>query len=189
MLRTPSSRFALALLAAASLSLYAATPPAMGQKATDFALSNVNGKTVRLSELTANGPVALIVLRGYPGYQCPFCNRQVQDFVHNGQSFEQAGVRVVMVYPGPPENLNARASEFLAGKSFPDSFEMLLDPGYDFTNLYGLRWDTPRETAYPSTFLIDKGGVVFYAKISKEHAGRSTAAELLDVLSKQRGGK
>jgi len=189
MLRTSSSRFAAVFIATASLSLYAAAPPAVGQKAPDFALSNVNGKTLRLSELTANGPVALIVLRGYPGYQCPFCNRQAQDFVHNAQAFEQTGLRVVMVYPGPPDNLNARAAEFLAGKSFPSSFEMLLDPGYDFTNLYGLRWDAPRETAYPSTFLIDKGGAVFYAKISKEHGGRSTAAELLEVFSKQKGGK
>lgn len=189
MFHTLSSRLASVLLATACLSLYAAAPPAVGQKAPDFALSNVNGKTIRLSELTANGPVALIVLRGYPGYQCPFCSRQVQDFARSAQSFEQAGLRVVMVYPGPPENLNARASEFLAGKSFPGSFEMLLDPGCDFTNLYGLRWDAPRETAYPSTFLIGQGGVVFYAKISKEHGDRSTAAELLEVFSKKKGGK
>ena len=189
MLNTISSRFAPAFLAAASLSLYAANPPAVGQDAPDFALSNVNGKTVRLAELTANGPVALIVLRGYPGYQCPFCNRQAQDFVHNAQAFDQAGLRVVMVYPGPPENLNARASEFLAGKSFPSRFEMLLDPGYDFTNLYGLRWDAPHETAYPSTFVIDKGGTVIYSKISKEHGDRSTAAELLAFFSKHKGSK
>jgi thioredoxin-dependent peroxiredoxin len=177
-----ASLFALS----ASMQLGAATPPEIGAKAPDFTLTNANGKQVRLSELTAQGPVALIVLRGYPGYQCPYCNRQAQDFVHNAQAFEQAGVRVVMVYPGPPQDLNARAAEFLQDKSFPAAFQMLLDPGYEFTNLYGLRWDAPHETAFPSTFLIDQRGVVFFEKISKEHAGRTTAAELLEALAKRR---
>ncbi len=61
---------------------------------------------------------------------------------------------------------------------------LLIDPGYKFTNLYGLRWDAPDETAYPSAFLIDRSGVVFFAKISREHGGRTTAAAIMDVLSK-----
>ena len=52
-----------------------------------------------------------------------------------------------MVYAGPPQNLGALATEFLANKNFPENFDMLLDPGYEFTNLYGLRWDAPHETA------------------------------------------
>jgi peroxiredoxin len=183
-------RFQIAplLLAAGSLAAAsAATPPQMGQKAPDFTLTNANGKSVRLSELTASGPVALIVLRGYPGYQCPYCNRQAQDLIHNAAAFEQAGVRVVMVYPGPAQDLNSHAAEFLKDKSLPASFEMLLDPGYDFTNLYGLRWDAPRETAYPSTFLLDRHGVVFFSKIGTEHGGRTTATELLDEFAKRKG--
>ena len=44
-------------------------PPAVGDTASDFALSTMDGKQVRLSELTAKSRVVLIVLRGYPGYQ------------------------------------------------------------------------------------------------------------------------
>jgi len=47
----------------------AAVPPAEGTKAPDFSLKSLAGKTVRLSTLTKQGPVALVVLRGYPGYQ------------------------------------------------------------------------------------------------------------------------
>ncbi len=67
--------------------------------------------------------------------------------------------------------------------------ELLLDPGYDFTNLYGLRWDAPNETAYPSTFLIDSKGVVFFSKVVKEHGGRTTAAEIIDALPKRKPGQ
>jgi hypothetical protein len=40
----------------------------------------------------------------------------------------------------------------------------------------------PAETAYPSTFLIDRHGVVFFSKTVKEHGGRTTATEILDAL-------
>lgn len=165
-----------------------ATPPAVGAKAPDFTLSTQQGKRLRLSEVTAKAPVVLVVLRGYPGYQCPICNIQVHEFLKNAQGFADAKVRVVLVYPGPLENLGARAAEFVADKPLPENFELLLDPGYEFTNLYGLRWDAPKETAYPSTFLIDQQGVVFYAKISKTHGGRTKAAEILEALTSKKMG-
>lgn len=171
---------------AAVLPLAAAAPPTVGDKAPDFKLSTPEGKGVQLSEFTAKGPVVLVVLRGYPGYQCPYCNRQVQDFIQKSQSFAEAGAHVVLVYPGPPQDLGAKANEFLADKKLPGNFDLVLDPGYEFTNAYGLRWDAPHETAYPSTFLIDRQGSIFFSKIVKEHGGRTTAAEILDALPKRK---
>ena len=173
----------------AALPLVAAAPPLVGDKAPDFSLSTPEGKSVRLSQLVSKGPVVLVVLRGYPGYQCPYCNRQVQDFIQKSQGFADAGAHVVLVYPGPPQDLGARANEFLADKKLPANFDLLVDPGYAFTNLYGLRWDAAQETAYPSTFLIDRQGVVFFSKIVKEHGGRTTAAEILDALPKTKPAK
>ena len=165
--------------ALATLPLLGGSIPSVGEKAPDFALTSVQGQPVKLSDLSLNAPVALVVLRGFPGYQCPFCQRQVQDFVQNSKAFADAGIQVVFVYPGPPSDLNMRANEFLAGKDFPKSFQMLLDPAYKFTNLYGLRWDEPRETAYPSTFLLDQHGTIFYAQTARLHSGRTTAASIL----------
>jgi hypothetical protein len=53
------------------------------------------------------------------------------------------------------------------------------DPDYTFTNAYNLRWDVPRETAYPSTFVMDKQRKIHFARISKTHGGRTSAAEVL----------
>lgn len=152
-----------------------------GQVAPDFALRSLKGAEVRLSEELKHGPVAVVVLRGFPGYQCPLCNRQMQDFIKNQKMFE--GERVLFIYPGPPDNLEARAKEFAADKSLPENFDLLLDPDYKFTNSYGLRWDAPKETAYPSTYLIGKDGKVFFSKISKSHGGRMDASELAKVLN------
>ena len=71
-------------------------------------------------------------------------------------------------------------------KQLPENFDLVLDPDYEFTNLYGLRWDAPKETAYPSTFLLDQQGKVFFAKVSKSHGGRTNAAELIEALAKRK---
>lgn len=169
------------LLGLMSAALFAA-PPAIGEKAPDFALKNLEGKSVRLSDKTSKGQVVLIVLRGFPGYQCPLCNRQVKEFASRAAEFE--GKNVLLVYPGPGEKLNEKATEFVMDKNLPANIEMVLDPDYKFTNQYGLRWDAPQETAYPSTFLIDAKGMVFYTKISKTHGGRTTVEEVLMELKK-----
>lgn len=166
-----------------------AAQPGVGAKAPDFALKSLEGKTVRLSALTAKGPVVLVALRGFPGYQCPICNRQGNEFIRSAQGFADLGVQVVMVYPGPPQNLDERAREFTADKTLPPHFQLLLDPGYEFTNLYGLRWDAPNETAYPSTFLIDQRGTIFFAKVSNSHGGRTNPAELIEILSKKKAAQ
>lgn len=160
--------YVFALLATIS----AAAAPGIGERPPDFKLLTPEGKVVQLSALMEKGPVVLVVLRGHPGYQCPYCNRQVQDFIANAQHFSESGAHVILVYPGPPQDLNARAAEFLVGKQLPAHFDLVLDPGYTFTNQYGLRWNAPSETAYPSTFLIDKSGLIFFVKIVQEHGAR-----------------
>jgi peroxiredoxin len=160
-----------------------AATPGVGDIAPDFTLSRAaDGTAMRLSDATASGRVALIILRGYPGYQCPYCNRQAQDLIRNAKSLR--GLRVIMVYPGPSAGMDANAKEFLAGKTFPENFELLVDPDYKVTLLYGLRWNKQGETAYPSTFLIDQRGKVTFVKVSREHGDRTTAAEIARVAGK-----
>lgn len=159
----------------------AAEPPAMGAVAPDFALKTLDAKEVKLSVETARLPVVLVVLRGWPGYQCPLCTRQVHEFVTQASTF--AGkAQVIMVYPGPAENLQAHADEFLKDKQWPKEFLFVTDPDYTFTKAYGLRWDAPGETSFPSTFVIDSKGVVRFVKVSHSHGGRASAAETLAAL-------
>jgi cytochrome oxidase Cu insertion factor (SCO1/SenC/PrrC family) len=111
----------------------AAKSPKVGDMASDFTLKTLDDQSVRLSDLTAKSDVVLIVLRGWPGYQCPLCTRQAHDFVNNAEKLKAAGVQVVMVYPGPADNLKAHATEFLNDKNWPKDFLFDLDPDYSFT--------------------------------------------------------
>lgn len=59
-------------------------------------------------------------------------------------------------------------------------------PDYAVTKQYGLRWDAAKETAYPSTFLLDTKGVIYFASIAKMHGGRTSATEILELLPKKK---
>jgi peroxiredoxin len=177
-------KIALVFLACALPLTLNAAPPKVGDKAPDFTLKTLDDQTVRLSDLTATGKVVLVVLRGWPGYQCPLCTRQVQDYIASASGFASAKARVVMVYPGPADDLKAHATEFLKNKQWPKEFIYLTDPAYSMVNAYGLRWDAPSETAYPSTFILDRKGSIRFAKISRSHGDRTKAADVLEEVKR-----
>ncbi|MSU23681.1 MAG: peroxiredoxin family protein [Opitutus sp.] len=176
-------------VALAASALHATESPKVGGPAPDFALTGLDGATVRLGELTAKSSVVLIVLRGWPGYQCPICDRQVQEFIGGKAALAETKAQMVFVYPGPAADLNAHAAEFKTwkGKEWPAEFRYALDPDYTLVNAYALRWDAPRETAYPSTFIIDAKGVVRFAKISHTHGDRMKVADVLAELKRIAG--
>ncbi len=157
--------------------------PAVGDTATDFELSGPGDVTAKLSDLTSEGQVVVLVLRGWPGYQCPICSRQVGELIGKADEIAVAGESVVLIYPGPADGLSEHAEEFMEGTTLPDRFHFVIDPGYEFTNAWNLRWDAPRETAYPSTFVINGDNVITFAKISMTHGGRSNASEVLEALA------
>ena len=159
-----------------------AAQPEVGASAPHFELKTLEDKSVSLDALVEKAPVVLLVLRGWPGYQCPLCTQQVHRFVEEAAEFRRRGATVVMVYPGPADQLRAHAGEFLADKSWPADFVFLIDPDYTLTTAYGLRWDAEHETAYPSTFVIARQGKVVFAKISRTHGDRTTPAEVLAAL-------
>ncbi len=164
------------------LFIQASKQPEVGSKAPDFSLNTIQGKNIELHDLYQDRPLVLVVLRGWPGYQCPICTRQVGDLVANANKFAEQNAQVLMVYPGPSEQLQEHAREFSADFDFPENFYFTIDPNYLMINKYGLRWEAPKETAYPSTFVIDKNGEIVFAKISTTHGGRAEMEEILTAL-------
>ncbi len=182
------ARAAASILFTAFLVLFAAfradaQTPGVGATAPDFSLNTPQGHAVRLRDFHGEHATVLVVLRGYPGYQCPLCQKQVHDFVEHSKEFAARGASVLLVYPGPPAELDAHAKEFLASQpALPANVALVTDPEYRVTNLYGLRWEAPHETAYPSTFILDSGDKVLFEKISRSHGDRTVAADVLAML-------
>jgi thioredoxin-dependent peroxiredoxin len=106
----------------------------------------------------------------------------VHDYVHNADKLRAAGVQVLMVYPGPADDLKSHATDFLQDKNWPKDFVFVLDPDYTFTESYGLRWSGESETAYPSTFIIDTNNKVQFAHVGQDHGDRVKSAAALKAL-------
>jgi thioredoxin-dependent peroxiredoxin len=173
--------FAFLSMFAAPLAL--SQTPAVGTKAPDFTLSTPSGKPVSLSGFQGDHSLVLVVLRGYPGYQCPYCVKQVHDFVEHAPDFASRNAKVLLVYPGPPAALDQHAREFLEKQAaLPENIVLVTDPDYKVTKQYGLRWDAPHETAYPSTFLLDGTRMILFEKVSHGHGDRLAARDALDHL-------
>jgi cytochrome oxidase Cu insertion factor (SCO1/SenC/PrrC family) len=76
---SPSGRVAAALVLAAVVGVVSssraserpvpAAPPAVGDAASDFTLNRLDGTPVTLAALRKSGPVVVLVLRGWVGYQ------------------------------------------------------------------------------------------------------------------------
>jgi len=158
-------------------------PVAVGEKAPGLSLETLDGKKVELTELVKSGPVVVVELRGWVGYQCPICTQQVNELVTKAEEIKKGGTCVVLVYPGPKEGLMEHAKEFVAGKGLPEDYLFVVDPDMKFVNTWGLRWKKQGETAYPSTFVVDKEGTVKFAKTSTSHGGRASAAEIVKALT------
>jgi len=157
-------------------------PPAVGQVAPEFELKSMEGQPVSLNETLTHGPAVVVVLRGYPGYQCPVCSRQVGSLIKAADQFAQHNARVILVYPGPAYQLEEKAAQFLRETRLPENFTLVTDPDYAFTSAYSLRWDAPRETAYPSSFVVGEDRKVRYAIVSEGHRGRAKTSDLVEAV-------
>ena len=66
----------------------------------------------------------------------------------------------------------------------PEPLVMVRDRGHEDGRKWGLRWNAPKETAYPATYIVDRHGRIRWKKVSQSHAGRSTVEEILKELRK-----
>lgn len=151
----------------------------------DFELPIVGSKDyLRLSDQYRQGAVVVVVLRGYPGYQCPICMRQVATLANRAATLKRFATKVILIYPGDSESLEQQAEKFAGKRRLPEPMVIVRDDQMDTVRKWGLRWDGRKETAYPATYVIDRNGRIRWKQVSTSHAGRSTVEEILKELRK-----
>jgi peroxiredoxin len=154
----------------------------VGKVAPDVELSTPARQKIKLSETVKTSPVVIVVLRGYPGYQCPICTQQVAELIKNQKELADANGRILLIYPAPQKMIEEKSKEFFANSELPKHFTVLLDPDLGFVNAYGLHRNAPNETAYPSTIIVDKTGAVRFLHVSKTHGDRVSSKEMVREL-------
>jgi peroxiredoxin len=112
-------------------------PKGRSRSATEhliFELANSTGKTVKLLELTARGPV---VLTWYRGGWCPDCNVALRGFQKSLSEFRAAGATLAALSPEmPAHNLSAAEKNHL-------EFEVLSDRNLKVAHAFNVAYKSP----------------------------------------------
>lgn len=122
----------------------------IGDKAPDFALSDAQGNTVRLSDFTGKR----VIVYFYPAAMTPGCTIEAVDFSRAKDDFNQAGIAVLGISP----DSTAKLAKFISRDNL--SVTLLADPDKIAINAYGV-WGKRHiygkdvEGIIRSTFVID----------------------------------
>ncbi|RST76118.1 thiol-disulfide oxidoreductase ResA [Siminovitchia acidinfaciens] len=116
---------------------------AIGDKAPDFILSDMNGNTHKLSDYEGEG-----VFLNFWGTWCKPCEREMPYMENQYQVFKDQGVEILAVNVGEPEfAINKFVQKH--GLNFP----ILKDTNKEVLNLYKI-------TPLPTTILINSEGII-----------------------------
>lgn len=135
---------------------------AIGKEAPEFALSDQDGNTIRLSEFIDKRNLLLIFVRGD---WCPGCHMMLRTYEKERERFRQKNILVMAIGPDP-----VGVNREMVLKLGLD-FKVLADEGQRTAMKYGVQlseYDNDFAEKYeegiplPASFLVDKKGIVQY---------------------------
>lgn len=106
----------------------------VGAQAPDFTLPDVDGTSVRLSDLLGHGPVVVVF---YRGAWCPYCNLQLRAYQRLLPQLKASGASLVAISPQLPDgSLSTREKGSL-------EFPVLSDVGSVVAKAFGVAYEVP----------------------------------------------
>ena len=169
---------------------------AVGDTAPSFTLNDAVGNEIVLGDLLAKGPV---VVTFYRGEWCPYCNLQLAALQKALPKIVAAGATLVAISPqAPNHSLTMTEKHELA-------FPVLSDLDQSVSEAYKVRFDVTgeledlqvnvfqsdpaaqnadgrRSLPVPSTFVIDRSGIVRFASVDADWRVRVEPADLVASL-------
>jgi len=157
--------------AAASSVLATDVQPAVGHRAPDFTLHDLHAKPVHLSRVLREKAVLL----NFWATWCPPCRQEMPTMERAYRDYKARGLEIlaVSVDVGKEAVVAAKAREFMEDLKL--TFPALLDPNWEVAGAYRLR-------GLPTTFLIDRMGVIRAAEIGFQDWASSESREKLEEL-------
>jgi peroxiredoxin/tetratricopeptide (TPR) repeat protein len=155
------------LAAALAASLTAGGPPALDKPAPDFSLPTLGAQTLRLSRLHGK-----IVVLNFFATWCPPCRAETPDLLTSEKRYARRGVTFV--------GIDQREDAALVGafaKAKGIRYTIALDTGGSASRRYDVR-------AIPSTYVIDRQGIVRYRQVDQLDAATLNSVLAAAVANK-----
>jgi peroxiredoxin len=166
-----------------------------GERVDDFELPDTSGRLVRLSTLSARGPV---VLTFYRGSWCDYCQKYLRTLDQALDQLREAGAELIAISPQTPEHSATTADRLDLG------YPMLSDADNHVARRFGLVFrlpeafrnaydvlgiDLPRyngthsfELPIPATYVIARDNRIVYASADPDYTKRPDPAAVLAKL-------
>jgi cytochrome c biogenesis protein CcmG/thiol:disulfide interchange protein DsbE len=145
-------------------------------KAPDFALPNLDGKNVKLSQLLSQGPV----LVDFWATWCKPCIKGFPALQQLHEKYRERGLTVLAVSVDSPKS-RSRVAPFIKSQKF--TFEVLLDTEGKVAQKYNA-------VAIPRTVLISSQGEIVYTSVGYKPTNEERLDEAVrSVLSAKTSGE
>ena len=169
----------------------------VGDKVPLFELPDASGKTVKLKQLLANGPV---VLTWYRGGWCPYCNIGLKGLLKEQEHIEQLGATIVAISPETPDSMSetvkANSLSLIAlsdkGNGTARKFKIAYEvPEKSLTMMKAFKVDLEKQNGDQSgelplgaTYIIDKSGTIRWSFVDADYRKRAEPSDIVAALKK-----
>lgn len=145
----------------------------VGHRAPDFALRDLEARTVKLSDVL--GRKAVLV--NFWATWCVPCREEMPTMERAYRAYKERGLEIlaVSVDVGPEPTVTTAVKKFMAELKL--SFPALLDPKWKVVNLY-------RVIGLPATFLIDRRGIIRAVEVGQRDWFSAESRKKLEELLK-----
>lgn len=148
-----------------------------GSLAPEFHLVDSTGTSRNPAEIRGRRALVLVFTHGA---WCLECRRRLGEIQSSLASFRKLGAEVWAISPDPPGPSAALR------KSLGLGFAILSDPDVETARRFGALELERRRIVRPTTFLLDRDGVVRWRRADEQRGERPSAGELLRVLEDMR---
>jgi peroxiredoxin len=168
---------------------------AVGEHVPDVQALDLAGKTVRLADLVAKGPLLLVFYRG--GW-CPYCNYEIHEMTVAFPQYQKRGVLPVAISVDiPEEGAKTNATYTIPFPVLSDSKLSVIDAFHvanhvddaTLAKMKGFGVDLEKASgqmhhtiAIPALFLIDKQGVIRWAHDDPTFTVRPSTEQILGAI-------
>ncbi len=151
----------------------------VGAYAPDFVLNDLNGKPCRLSDFRGKKSVALVFVYGAT---CMFCTGHFANLRSKIEEFEALGAQVLVVEANEPYRLRATVRIASMPATGDPRIPILYDSAHTVAATYGvaMQMNHIEWLNRPSTFLIDRQGVIRKSFLAKTPGDRPSADALVN---------
>lgn len=153
---------------------------AVGTRAPDFTLRNMDGATTTLSSFRGKKTVVLVF---YRGYWCPYCIKQLAGMRQLLDAEMKKDTELLAVsIDAEPQTRQTIAR--ISADGVPPDFAFLSDPDHAVIARYGILNPSggSRGIPHPATYVIDREGMVRWRDIETDYKIRPANEAILTAV-------